>query len=65
MPTIDGKRVDFDGLWRQRRAVELAGGVKVTLPDLDGLIATKRFATRPKDVEDIRLLDILKSEEGP
>jgi len=32
---------------------------------LDDLIATKRLGARPKDLEDIRLLEVLRSEEGP
>ena len=32
----------------------------VYLPALDDLILTKQIAARPKDVEDIRLLRILK-----
>ena len=29
---------------------------------IDDLILTKRFASRPKDLEDVRLLNILKAE---
>ena len=32
------------------------------VPSIDDLILTKRFANRPKDLEDIRLLQILKGE---
>ncbi len=34
------------------------------LPSLDDLILTKRFAARPKDAEDIRLLEALRAQEG-
>ena len=34
--------------------------VEVYLPSLDHLILTKHIAARPKDLEDIRLLRILK-----
>ena len=44
------------------RTVTLAPGVDVQMPAIDELILTKRFADRPKDAEDIRLLRILKSE---
>jgi hypothetical protein len=37
--------------------------VEVALPSIDDLILTKRFAARPKDLEDIRLLEVLRSEE--
>jgi len=37
---------------------------EVYLPALDDLILTKQVAARPKDIEDIRLLRILK-EQSP
>jgi hypothetical protein len=60
--TVDGVAVAFDDIWTHHRTVALAPGVDVQLPVIDDLILTKRFADRPKDVEDIRLLRILKSE---
>jgi hypothetical protein len=62
VPTVDGVRVAFDEVWSRRRALELAPGVTASLPSLDDLILTKRFASRPKDLEDIRLLQALKAE---
>jgi hypothetical protein len=50
--------------WNRRQATKLAEGVHVQLPSLADLIVTKRFASRPKDLEDIRLLEILRREEG-
>jgi hypothetical protein len=35
----------------------------VTIPSLADLILTKRFASRPKDAEDIRLLQTLLTDE--
>jgi hypothetical protein len=64
VPTVDGIDVSFQDLWTRRRGVGLAPGVKVDLPALDDLILTKRFAARPKDLEDIRLLEVLRSAEG-
>jgi hypothetical protein len=61
--TVDGVRVSFDEVWSRRRTVRLAGDVSAFLPTLDDLILTKRFAARPKDLEDIRLLEVLKAEE--
>ena len=57
-----GEHVAFDDVWARRRVVELASGVSVHLPSLDDLILTKRFALRPKDLEDIRLLEILRGD---
>jgi hypothetical protein len=62
--TVDGVPVAFDDVWAQRRTVTLAPGVDVQLPAVDDLILTKRFADRPKDLEDIRLLRILRSESS-
>jgi hypothetical protein len=63
--TVDGVSVAFEEVWAQRRAVTLAPDVDVQLPAVDDLILTKRFADRPKDLEDIRLLRILKAESIP
>ena len=62
VPTVDGTPVAFDGVWARRLAVELEPGVAVAVPSIDDLIATKRFGGRPRDAEDIRLLEILKAE---
>lgn len=59
VPTVDGVRVPFEDLWARRRTVPLRDGVEVTLPSTADLILTKRFAARPKDAEDIRLLRTL------
>lgn len=60
--TFEGNRVAFDDLWVRRQRCEVAPGVFVALPDLDGLIETKKFARRARDVEDIRLLELLRKE---
>nr|UXE44645.1 hypothetical protein Hi04_10k_c2877_00013 [uncultured bacterium] len=62
--TVDGVRVAFDDIWVRRQAIEVAPGVSIHLPSIDDLIATKRFGARPKDIEDIRLLERLKAREG-
>ncbi len=62
VPTIDGVRVAFDDVWSRRRALQTALGVTLALPALDDLILTKRFGGRPKDLEDIRLLEALRRE---
>jgi hypothetical protein len=63
LSTIDGRVLQFDALWARRHAVAL-GDVDVSLPSLDDLILTKQVASRPKDLEDIRLLRILKEEQS-
>ena len=62
-PTVDGLRVAFDEVWPRRQLLEVAPGVGIAVPALDDLILTKRFGGRPKDLEDIRLLEALRSED--
>jgi hypothetical protein len=62
VPTIDGQSVAFDAVWSRRQRAVLSPGQAVTLPSIDDLILTKRFAARPRDLEDIRLLEILKGD---
>jgi hypothetical protein len=61
--TVDGVRVVFDEVWSRRRGLEVAPGATIFLPCIDDLIATKRFAARPRDLEDIRALRILREQE--
>jgi hypothetical protein len=63
--TVDGEVVHFEDVWKRRGTLWLEDHVFVNLPCLDDLIATKRFAARPKDIEDIRFLEALKAGEGP
>jgi len=63
VPTVDGIRVAFDEVFARRRALDVAEGIAVAVPSLDDLILTKRFGGRPKDLEDIRLLEALRKED--
>jgi hypothetical protein len=65
VPTVTGTRVSFGGVWRRRRRVELDADVHITMPSLDDLILTKQFAARPKDAEDLRMLEVLRSQGVP
>ncbi len=60
VPTVDGTTVLFDDIWARRQRQTLADGTELLLPSLDDLIATKCFAARAKDIEDLRLLRLLK-----
>jgi hypothetical protein len=60
---MSGGKVSFQDVWNRRRTLDLAPGVNVVLPALDDLILTKKFGAGPKDLEDIRLLQVLRSEE--
>jgi len=57
--TVDGVVVAFDDLWNRRQTLHLDPNTPVTIPIIADLILTKRFAARPKDIEDIRLLQTL------
>ena len=61
--TVDGVKVAFDDVWARRRVIEVSPGVESAIPSLDDLILTKRFSARPKDAEDIRMLEALRSQE--
>ena len=60
VPTVDGTVVTFDELWLGRASIEVAPGVSIARPSIEGLILTKRFAARPKDAEDLRQLEVLR-----
>lgn len=61
---MDGTRVSFEELWERREPVEVAPGVTIFRPSVEGLILTKRFGNRPKDAEDIRMLEVLQRGEA-
>ncbi len=63
IPTVDDVAAEFEALWQRRRQIDVASGVRAFLPSLDDLIVTKRFGARPKDLEDIRLLEVLRDRE--
>ena len=63
--TVVGPPIEFDALWRRRESVALGNGVSVTIPTIDDLILTKQIAPRPKDLEDIRLLQALRRKTEP
>jgi hypothetical protein len=62
--TVDGMEVIFEDVWNRRRSIPTGPGIELALPELDDLIATKRFAARPKDAEDIRLLEGLRDRQS-
>lgn len=61
VPTVEGITVEFEDVWTRRRTIPIASGVEIQLPAIDDLILTKQFGKRPKDLEDVRLLRILKT----
>lgn len=63
VPASRGGIVEFEGLWQRHRSIRVAADVEVHVPTIPDLILTKRIGSRPKDLEDIRLLEILQEEE--
>lgn len=63
--TVDGQKLLIEDLWTRRVALPLSPSTSLVIPCLEDLIATKRFARRPKDLEDIRLLLALREAGGP
>ena len=62
--TVDGVPVAFEDLWQRRKTVALTATIDVHIPALEDLVLTKRFADRPKDLEDIRLLRTLSESRS-
>lgn len=55
--------LEFDAAWTNRRAVEFAG-VRIEVASLPDLIASKRAAGRPIDLQDAAALEALAARAG-
>jgi hypothetical protein len=62
LQAITGETLAFDDAWTRRERADLQG-VPVYLPALADLNVTTRVAPRPKDQEDIRLLEVLRDSK--
>lgn len=62
--TVDGQILQFEDVWQRRVYLEFPEGVRVAVPALEDLIATKRFGARPRDADDIRWLEQLKASRA-
>jgi hypothetical protein len=58
--TVDGQPVAFEDVWTNRRELEVAPETLIAVPCIEHLIATKRFGSRPRDADDIRMLEQLR-----
>jgi hypothetical protein len=61
--TVTGETVVFDALWQRRQLCVLTTDLELSMPTIEDLIATKLLAPRPKDYEDIRLLEVLRESK--
>lgn len=55
-----GKKLSFNDLYDKRNVAEGETGLQINLPSIDDLLALKKIASRPKDIEDIKYLEALK-----
>jgi hypothetical protein len=53
----------FDEAWARATTIDL-GGVRVPVASIEDLVALKRAAGRPKDLEDVRVLEALARERS-
>jgi hypothetical protein len=60
LTTLARESLLFEEVWKRRVNTRVTNGASIGLPAIDDLISTKKIAARPKDLEDIRLLQILK-----
>jgi hypothetical protein len=59
--TIDGELVAFEDVWSRRIFLPVSDDVTIAVPCIEDLIRTKKFGARPRDADDIRWLEKLKS----
>ncbi len=59
-----GDLLRFDDAWARRRALAVRPGLSVSMPCLEDLITTKRWAGRAKDLVDLQFLEELRAGEG-
>jgi hypothetical protein len=63
LSTMTGKMLLFDEVWNNRVDARITKSASVRLPNIDDLISTKQIAARPKDIEDTRMLMVLKDSK--
>jgi hypothetical protein len=60
LSTVTGKKLSIEEVWTRRVKLSMTKNTIIAIPNIDDLISTKQVVTRPKDLEDIRLLRVLK-----
>ena len=56
--------MEFSGLL-SRSIIKDLGGIPIRISSIEDLIAMKKKAGRPKDLEDVRVLEIIRNERTP
>ena len=59
--TKDGQALAFEEAWRDR-VVLRSSDYSVSVPSIEHLIITKRWAMRPRDLDDIRFLEGIRGQ---
>ena len=59
--TVDGVMVAFEDVWQRRLPLVLHETVTISIPSIEDLILTKKFGARPRDADDIRWLERLRT----
>ena len=60
---VDSPLEDFPLAYARALHMEIAPGVEATVVGLEDLLALKRRAARPKDIEDIKRLQSLRDHD--
>ena len=58
----EGKKLSFDELYARKTTAKGEAGLEINLPSIDDLIALKKLRSLPKDLEDIKYLELLKKK---
>jgi hypothetical protein len=61
LTTVESQPIEFENTWTHREAAQVDSAT-VWIPSVNDLILLKQVAPRPQDLEDIRLLRILKEQ---
>ena len=62
--TKDGVQLRFEDAWARRMSLPYTSTVLLLVPCIEDMILTKRWSLRPKDVDDIAMLEKLKQGRG-
>lgn len=61
--TVDGETFCFEELYRRKKVIPI-DTFAVSLPTIEDLIRIKKVRSSPKDLEDIKYLQVLAEREG-